>query len=241
MIADIATDADRLHSIIENLLHLTRLGSGTPARSRAAGPRPGRRARRSPRSRRATRSGRSRSPSDSAARDRRGRRDLHRRCSSRTCSSNAAKYSPPDTPIEVEISEAGDEVVVEVLDRGIGPRRRRLRAPVRAVLPGRAGSRAPPTGSASAWRSASASWMRSVAGSGHGRATVVEPRSGSRCRSPRNRPMPSRLGRARPAGVRRTGRPDSTDRSVAGWPDRRARWMAREARPSRHGSARRHR
>src|SRR6185436_5543584 len=29
MISDIATDADRLHSIIENLLHLTRLGSGT--------------------------------------------------------------------------------------------------------------------------------------------------------------------------------------------------------------------
>src|SRR6185295_16299291 len=29
MIADIATDADRLHSIIENLLHLTRLESGT--------------------------------------------------------------------------------------------------------------------------------------------------------------------------------------------------------------------
>jgi PAS domain S-box-containing protein len=28
MIADIATDADRLHSIIENLLHLTRLGAG---------------------------------------------------------------------------------------------------------------------------------------------------------------------------------------------------------------------
>ena len=28
MIADIATDANRLHVIIENLLHLTRLGSG---------------------------------------------------------------------------------------------------------------------------------------------------------------------------------------------------------------------
>src|SRR4029077_17085349 len=29
MISDIATDADRLHSIIENLLHLTRLGAGS--------------------------------------------------------------------------------------------------------------------------------------------------------------------------------------------------------------------
>ena len=29
MVADIATDADRLHAIIENLLHLTRLGSGS--------------------------------------------------------------------------------------------------------------------------------------------------------------------------------------------------------------------
>ena len=34
--------------------------------------------------------------------------------------SNAAKYSPPGAPIEVDISAAGDEVVVEVLDRGLG-------------------------------------------------------------------------------------------------------------------------
>ena len=33
---------------------------------------------------------------------------------------NAAKYSPPEAPIEVEISTAGEEVVVEVLDRGLG-------------------------------------------------------------------------------------------------------------------------
>ena len=33
---------------------------------------------------------------------------------------NAVKYSPPGSPVEVEISTAGDEVMVEVLDRGIG-------------------------------------------------------------------------------------------------------------------------
>ena len=44
MIADIATDADRLHAIVENLLHLTRLGSGTQPDIGAAGPGPRRRA-----------------------------------------------------------------------------------------------------------------------------------------------------------------------------------------------------
>ena len=44
MLADIADDSDRLLGIIENLLQLTRLGSGTLPELRAAGPRPRRRA-----------------------------------------------------------------------------------------------------------------------------------------------------------------------------------------------------
>jgi PAS domain S-box-containing protein len=118
MISDIATDADRLHSIIENLLHLTRLGSGSQpdlepqvvdrvvehavasfgARNpdrlvEITGDRP-----------RAIVEG----------------DETYIALLLENLLSNAAKYSPPGTPIEVDISAAGDEVVVEVLDRGLG-------------------------------------------------------------------------------------------------------------------------
>ena len=84
MLEDMVADADRLHSIIENLLHLTRLGSGYGTRSRAI----------CPRARRRT-SGpllRGASPGQGDPvldnhhqRRRRCRRDLPDRCSSITC------------------------------------------------------------------------------------------------------------------------------------------------------------
>ena len=33
---------------------------------------------------------------------------------------NACKYSPADTPVEIRVSKAADEVKLEVLDRGTG-------------------------------------------------------------------------------------------------------------------------
>jgi two-component system, OmpR family, sensor histidine kinase MtrB len=34
--------------------------------------------------------------------------------------SNAIKYSPPDEPIEIKVASGGDEVTIEVVDRGVG-------------------------------------------------------------------------------------------------------------------------
>ncbi len=118
MIDDIATDADRLHSIIENLLHLTRLGSGSrlelephvldraveqtvssfgarnPDRAvEVAGERP-----------RAIVEG----------------DDTYITLLLENLLNNAVKYSPPGSPVQVEITTSGREVMVEVLDRGIG-------------------------------------------------------------------------------------------------------------------------
>lgn len=118
MISDIATDADRLHSIIENLLHLTRLGSG------------------------------SRLDLEPQVLDRVvehavasfGARNLDRSVELtgarpraivegdetyvtlllENLLNNAVKYSPAGSPVEVEVTTAGDEVMVEVLDHGIG-------------------------------------------------------------------------------------------------------------------------
>ena len=62
-------------------------------------------------------------------------------CCSRTCSRNAVKYSPPDTLIEVRLTDARRR------DRGRGPRSRdrhrrgRRRPAVRALLPDRDGAR----------------------------------------------------------------------------------------------------
>jgi PAS domain S-box-containing protein len=118
MISDIATDADRLHSIIENLLHLTRLGSGTrpdlepQVVDRVV--------------EHAVASFAARNPERTV--EITGHRpraivegdETYITLLLENLLSNAAKYSPPTAPIEVDIAEAGDEVVVEVLDRGLG-------------------------------------------------------------------------------------------------------------------------
>jgi PAS domain S-box-containing protein len=118
MIADIATDADRLHAIIENLLHLTRLGSGTqpdvePQVLQHV-------------IKRAVESFRGRYPTR--------RIDVREHLSGviveadetylelliENLLSNAVKYSPSGTPVEVRVSSNAREATVEVLDRGIG-------------------------------------------------------------------------------------------------------------------------
>ena len=118
MISDIATDADRLHSIIENLLHLTRLGSGTrPDLEPQVVDRVVEHAVASFGARNADRTieitgDRPRAIVEGD--------ETYITLLLENLLSNAAKYSSPATPIEVDISEAGDEVVVEVLDRGLG-------------------------------------------------------------------------------------------------------------------------
>ena len=118
MIADIATDADRLHSIIENLLHLTRLGSGSrldlepQVLDRVV--------------EQAVASFGARNPDRTveviSARPRAivEGDETYVTLLLENLLSNAVKYSPAGSPVEVEITTAGDEVVVEVLDRGIG-------------------------------------------------------------------------------------------------------------------------
>jgi PAS domain S-box-containing protein len=118
MIADIATDAARLHSIIENLLHLTRLGSGSRLElepqvlARAV--------------EQAVASFRARNPDRvvEVAADRPHAivegDETYIALLLENLLGNAVKYSPPGSPVEVEITTVGHEVVVEVLDRGIG-------------------------------------------------------------------------------------------------------------------------
>jgi PAS domain S-box-containing protein len=118
MIADIATDADRLHSIIENLLHLTRLGSGARLElepqvlDRAV--------------EQAVASFRARNPDRTVEVSSERPRaiiegdDTYITLLLENLLNNAVKYSPHGSPVEVEITTAGDEVMVEVLDRGIG-------------------------------------------------------------------------------------------------------------------------
>jgi PAS domain S-box-containing protein len=118
MIADIATDADRLHSIIENLLHLTRLGSGSrldlepQVLDRVV--------------EHAVASFEARNPDRTveliSARPRAivEGDETYITLLLENLLSNAVKYSPPGSPVEVEITTAGGEVLVEVLDRGIG-------------------------------------------------------------------------------------------------------------------------
>jgi len=118
MISDIATDADRLHSIIENLLHLTRLGSGTRPElepqvvDRVTEHAVASFAARNPDRTIEITGDRPRAIVDGD--------ETYITLLLENLLSNAAKYSPASAPIEVEISEVGDEVVVEVLDRGLG-------------------------------------------------------------------------------------------------------------------------
>jgi signal transduction histidine kinase len=118
MITDIATDADRLHFIIENLLHLTRLGSGSRAdlepqvlalvvesavRSFEA---------RNPGRRIEITSTRPRAIVEADV--------TYLALLVENLLGNAIKYSDVSSSVEVRIAESGDEVEVTVLDRGIG-------------------------------------------------------------------------------------------------------------------------
>jgi PAS domain S-box-containing protein len=118
MIEDIATDADRLHVIIENLLHLTRLGSGTRPDlepqvfalvvERAVG------------SFQARNPGRAveligKRPRAIVEAD-----ETYLTLLVENLLGNAVKYSGPETSVEVRVTEVGDEVQVAVMDRGIG-------------------------------------------------------------------------------------------------------------------------
>jgi two-component system phosphate regulon sensor histidine kinase PhoR len=118
MIEDIATDADRLHVIIENLLHLTRLGSGT-------------RPDLEPQVfalvvERAVDSFRTRNPGRAV--ELIGKRpraiveadETYLTLLVENLLGNAIKYSGPETSVEVRVTEVGDEVQVAVMDRGIG-------------------------------------------------------------------------------------------------------------------------
>ena len=118
MIADIATDADRLHGIIENLLHLTRLGSGTrldlePQVFALA-------------IERTVESFRSRNPTRVV--DITGPRpraiveadETYLSLLMENLLGNATKYSDASTVVEVRVTEIEGEIQVAVLDRGIG-------------------------------------------------------------------------------------------------------------------------
>ncbi|MEO8570409.1 MAG: ATP-binding protein [Chloroflexota bacterium] len=118
MLADIATDADRLHGIIENLLHLTRLGSGSQADLE-------------PQVlalvvERLIESFRARHPGRAVELIGRPPRAIVEADETYlgllidNLLWNAVKYSDASSVVEVRISEAGDEIQTVVLDRGIG-------------------------------------------------------------------------------------------------------------------------
>lgn len=118
MVADIATDADRLHTIIENLIHLTRLGSGSrPDLEPQLLDRVVRRAVTSFRSRHPTRKIRVVSPSPGPIVE---AEQAHLELLLENLLSNAVKYSPSATPVDVRVTTVGREARVTVLDRGIG-------------------------------------------------------------------------------------------------------------------------
>ncbi|MEP6637907.1 MAG: ATP-binding protein [Chloroflexota bacterium] len=118
MIADIATDADRLHAIIENLLHLTRLGAGTrPDLEPQILDRVVERAVASFEARHPERVIRVEMTQPRAIVE---ADDTYVTLLVENLLSNAVKYSPAGTRIEVRMATVGDEVTVSVLDRGIG-------------------------------------------------------------------------------------------------------------------------
>lgn len=118
MLSDMAEDADRLHSIIENLLHLTRLGSGSSLDlepqviDRVVD-----RAVRSFRARNPTRHVELITSEPSAVVD---GEETYLVLLLENLLTNAVKYSAPPAPIEIELGAEGDEVFVVVRDRGIG-------------------------------------------------------------------------------------------------------------------------
>ena len=137
MIADIATDADRLHSIIENLLHLTRLGSGSrldlepQVLDRVVEHAVASFGARNPDRTVEVTSARPRAIVEGD--------ETYITLLLENLLSNAVKYSPAGSPVEVDDHDGRRRG----RGRGAGPRdrprRRRRRAPVRTVLPGRAG------------------------------------------------------------------------------------------------------
>ena len=136
MLADIAAEAERLHEIIENLLSLTRLGTGTrPELEPTALDRV---------IQRSVEQVRRRYPDHSIAFSSRPSviveaERTHLELLVENLVGNAAKYSPEGSPIDVRVEEAEDEVRVLVLDRGIGLDEQPTAEPVRAVLPRRDG------------------------------------------------------------------------------------------------------
>ncbi len=118
MVADIATDADRLHAIIENLLHLTRLGAGShPDLEPQLLDRVIERAVASIRARNP---GRSIELSSSLPRPIVEADETYLILLMENLLSNAIKYSPATSPIEVRIDASDGEALVAVRDRGIG-------------------------------------------------------------------------------------------------------------------------
>lgn len=118
MLADLVSDADRLHSIIENLLHLTRLGSGAEldlepqVLDRIVD--------RCVRSFQARQPGRAvtlRMEALSAVVD---ADETYLTLLVENLLGNAHKYSPPESPVDVEVTSDGLETTVRFLDRGMG-------------------------------------------------------------------------------------------------------------------------
>jgi PAS domain S-box-containing protein len=118
MVADIATDADRLHVIIENLLYLTRLGSGS---------RPDLEPQvfalvveRTVESFRARNPGRVVELTGKRPRAIVEADETYLSLLVENLLGNAIKYSHADSTVEVHVTEIGREIQVAVLDRGIG-------------------------------------------------------------------------------------------------------------------------
>ncbi len=214
MIADIATDANRLHVIIENLLQLTRLGSGT--RADLEPQLLDRIIERELESFRARNRGRVielvglRPDLDTRRSSRPTRRCSG--CCSRTSSATRSSTARPADAIEVAIDVAGDAVEVRILDRGHRLRRGRRASGCssRSTDPSRRVAR--PTAWASGSPSAGGSSTSSAAGSGPCHATAAAPWWRSPCRSratPASR-APDRSGGPGqpPVGQRPAGRVD---------------------------------
>jgi PAS domain S-box-containing protein len=118
MIADIATDADRLQAIIENLLHLTRLGSGTSLDSEPQVL--GRILERVVDSFRARHPERTIRLVDAAQGEIVEADATYLELVLENMLGNADKYSPPSAPIVVRTALERGEVRLVVRDRGIG-------------------------------------------------------------------------------------------------------------------------
>jgi PAS domain S-box-containing protein len=118
MLADLVSDADRLHAIIENLLHLTRLGSGPELDLEPQVL--DRIVHRCVRSFLARHPGRAvtlRLEALSAVVE---ADETYLTLLVENLLGNAHKYSPPDSPVEVEVTSEGFETTVRFLDRGMG-------------------------------------------------------------------------------------------------------------------------